>query len=65
MHARRSFGHNGLTGPIPAGISKLKKLEILRLEYNNLSGEIPAQLGGLENLLAVNISHTTASSGVF
>ncbi|CAD6234813.1 unnamed protein product [Miscanthus lutarioriparius] len=65
-----SLGRNGLTGPIPAGISELKKLEILRLEYNNLSGEIPAQLGRLENLLAVNISHNRLvgrlpASGVF
>jgi hypothetical protein len=59
-----------LTGPIPAGVAELKKLEILRLEYNNLSGEIPQQLGGLENLLAVNISHNRLvgrlpASGVF
>ena len=64
------MGHNGLTGPIPAGISELKKLEILRLECNKLGGEIPQQLGALENLLAVNISHNRLvgrlpASGVF
>lgn len=35
----------------------LKKLKILKLEYNQLSGEIPQELGKLENLLAVNISY--------
>jgi hypothetical protein len=38
-------------------ISKLKKLKILKLEFNELSGEIPQELGSLENLLAVNVSY--------
>jgi hypothetical protein len=51
-------------------MAELKKLEILRLEYNHLTGEIPLQLGGLQNLLAVNISHNRLvgrlpASGVF
>ncbi|KAM0923844.1 hypothetical protein ACQ4PT_005254 [Festuca glaucescens] len=66
----RSLGHNDLTGPIPATMAELKKLEILRLEYNHLTGEIPQQLGGLQSLLAVNISHNRLvgrlpASGVF
>jgi hypothetical protein len=51
-------------------MAELKKLEILRLEYNHLTGEIPQQLGGLQSLLAVNISHNRLvgrlpASGVF
>lgn len=53
----RSLSHNNLSGSIPKSISKLSKLEILRLESNELSGEIPQELGVLQNLLAVNISY--------
>ena len=53
----RSLSHNNLSGEIPKSISKLSKLEILRLESNELSGEIPQELGILQNLLAVNISY--------
>lgn len=35
----------------------LKKLKILKLEFNQLTGEIPQELGMMENLLAVNVSY--------
>lgn len=51
------MSQNNLSGLIPKTISKLKKLNILRLEFNKLSGEIPKELASLQNLVAVNISY--------
>jgi hypothetical protein len=41
---------NGLAGALPAGLSGLPNLQILRLGLNQLSGPIPRQLGGLARL---------------
>lgn len=46
-----------MTGSIPKSISKLNKLEILKLEFNQLGGEIPQELGKIESLVAVNVSY--------
>ena len=41
---------NGLTGPLPAELGRLAKLQSLGLGHNGLTGAIPAELGSLEEL---------------
>lgn len=46
----RLLQNNEITGPIPAVIGKLDKLQTLDLSNNKLTGEIPSSLGNLKNL---------------
>ena len=48
--AQLSLGSNRLTGPIPAELGDLTKLNWLWLYDNALTGPIPAELGGLSKL---------------
>ena len=50
LHSEYGPIPNFLTGPIPAELGNLRKLEILSLDGNFLSGGIPEELGQLENL---------------
>ena len=42
--------NDGLTGPLPKAIGKLKSLELLWLHENKLTGIIPQELGDLQSL---------------
>lgn len=42
--------NNAISGPIPATIGKLEKLQTLDLSNNAFSGAIPSSLGALKNL---------------
>lgn len=46
----RLLQNNEITGPIPAVVGKLEKLQTLDLSNNKLTGEIPSSLGDLKNL---------------
>lgn len=50
------LSQNQLSGPIPAWLGDLDKLEGLTLFSNQLTGAIPASLGGLTNLQALYLS---------
>ncbi|BBN11198.1 hypothetical protein MPTK1_5g09910 [Marchantia polymorpha subsp. ruderalis] len=52
---------NKLTGPIPATLSRLSKLEELQLDNNKLSGSIPAQIGNLVNLVYLSLNNNSLS----
>jgi Leucine-rich repeat (LRR) protein len=47
---RLDLSNNMLTGPIPKGLSRLKRLTVLNLMSNNLSGDIPKGIGDLPRL---------------
>ncbi len=47
---------NGLYGGIPAKLSDLTNLEVLRLDGNHLEGNVPAELGSLQKLQVLNLS---------
>jgi Leucine-rich repeat (LRR) protein len=49
------FAHNSLSGPIPAALANLVKLQKLNLFHNMLSGSIDTDLGSL------NIIHVISS----
>ncbi len=52
-----SLPENELTGPIPAVLTDLANLKILRLDGNQFSGSIPASLGNLANLEELSLRH--------
>ncbi|GAB2284532.1 hypothetical protein Dimus_018986 [Dionaea muscipula] len=49
--------NNFTTGPVPAALASLSKLEAVDLSENNLSGSLPKELPNLSLLLSFNISH--------
>nr|ACD01043.1 polygalacturonase-inhibiting protein [Knorringia sibirica] len=50
-----------ITGPIPASIAKLSRLESLTLDYNSLTGPIPEYLHTLKKLNYINLSFNKLS----
>jgi hypothetical protein len=46
----RLLNHNGLSGPIPDTVGRMKLLEVLDLSNNYFSGSIPCTLGHLAKL---------------
>ncbi len=52
---RLRLRRNGLSGPIPAALGDLARLEELSLRDNRLTGSIPAALGRLANLDWLNL----------
>ena len=55
---------NGLTGPIPAALAGLRRLEELDLRRNGLTGPIPAALGGLPRLEVLNLESNDLSGPI-
>ena len=55
---------NGLTGPIPAALAGLRRLEELDLRRNGLTGPIPAALGDLPRLEALNLESNDLSGPI-
>ncbi|XP_021831807.1 receptor-like protein 2 [Prunus avium] len=52
---------SNLTGQIPLWLSKLKNLEILRLDSNQITGPIPTWLGTLPRLFYISLSYNQIS----
>ncbi|KAK4759621.1 hypothetical protein SAY87_022752 [Trapa incisa] len=48
---------SNVTGPIPAVLGKLKRLNFLRLNYLNLTGSIPPSLGQLKQLTLLDVNN--------
>ena len=55
---------NGLTGPIPAVLAGLRRLEELDLRRNGLTGPIPAALGDLPRLAVLNLESNDLSGPI-
>ncbi|KAK8583539.1 hypothetical protein V6N12_067806 [Hibiscus sabdariffa] len=51
-----NLSNNDLSGPIPACLGKLDKLQILDLSSNSFSGEIPTDMNNMISLYFVNVS---------
>ena len=54
----------GLSGEIPAKLSRLANLEVLSLADNQLSGEIPSELGGLSELTTLSLANNQLSGEI-
>ncbi|XP_057734950.1 probable LRR receptor-like serine/threonine-protein kinase At1g05700 isoform X2 [Arachis stenosperma] len=59
-----NLSSSGLTGDIPADISKLTMLKSLDLSNNNLSGTIPSFLAQLQSLEYLNLANNTLTGSV-
>lgn len=55
---------NNITGNLPAQITDLDSLEILRLPTNNFTGEIPRDIGNLINLQKINLRSNDLSGTI-
>ena len=53
---RLVLSHSGLSGEIPAVVSKLGGLTVLSLSNNQLTGDIPEELGSLGGLTVLSLS---------
>ncbi|KAJ6725617.1 PROTEIN NSP-INTERACTING KINASE 3 [Salix purpurea] len=51
--------NNAISGPIPAAIGKLEKLQTLDLSNNTFSGEMPTSLGDLKNLNYLRLNNNS------
>ena len=60
-----NLGSCSLSGPIPAGISKMSNLAQLILSYNNFTGTIPQGLFGLTKLSDLRIGSIPRLTGSF
>ena len=49
-----NLGDNDLSGPIPLGLSGMKRLRTMRLEKNRLNGTIPLELSSMVSLQEFN-----------
>ncbi|KAL8266181.1 hypothetical protein R6Q59_003525 [Mikania micrantha] len=52
-----------LTGPLPEGIGRLKKLQTFRISSTNLSGEIPDSIGDLVSIKSIDLSTNSLIGG--
>ncbi|KAL1533062.1 receptor-like protein EIX1 [Salvia divinorum] len=55
---------NSLTGPIPAAITSLSKLQGLNLSRNCLTGRIPEHIGGMNLLESLDVSKNKLSGEI-
>ncbi|PRQ35594.1 putative non-specific serine/threonine protein kinase [Rosa chinensis] len=58
-----ALGKCELTGQLPVWLSKLKKLEILNLEFNRITGTIPNWLATLPRLFYISLDYNQISGG--
>jgi Leucine-rich repeat (LRR) protein len=56
--AQISLPSHSLTGPLPAELGNLSRLDLLYLSGNQLTGPLPAELGNLSSLGYLNLSYT-------
>ncbi|XLS70188.1 hypothetical protein HN51_027053 [Arachis hypogaea] len=59
-----NLSSSGLTGDIPADISKLTMIKSLDLSNNNLSGTIPSFLAQLQSLEYLNLANNTLTGSI-
>ncbi|NDY94376.1 DUF11 domain-containing protein, partial [Wenzhouxiangella sp. C33] len=59
-----SLNANGLAGVIPAELSQLTDLQLLRLDSNQLSGPIPAELSQLTDLQLLRLGRNQLSGPI-
>jgi len=56
---------NALTGPLPAGVSLLKRLQVLQVAHNAFTGSLPSSwLRPLTDLRTLNLSHNQLTGRV-
>ncbi|KAG1366246.1 Protein NSP-INTERACTING KINASE 3 [Cocos nucifera] len=60
----RLLQNNAISGPIPADIGKLEKLQTLDLSNNQFNGGIPSSLGDLKNLNYLDLSYNNLSGSL-
>ena len=58
------LSHMGLNGRIPAELSALDALAVLRLGHNRLGGSIPPELGALSGLRTLNLENNTLTGTI-
>ena len=58
------LSHMGLNGRIPAELSALDGLAVLRLGDNRLAGSIPPELGALSGLRTLNLENNTLTGTI-
>ena len=59
-----TLNRNKLSGPNPAALGALAKLEVLSLRNNGLSGRIPVALGNLKNLEELDLRNNRLSGQI-
>ncbi|XP_031496602.1 probably inactive leucine-rich repeat receptor-like protein kinase IMK2 [Nymphaea colorata] len=52
-----NLDYNSFSGPFPASISRMGRLEEITLSHNQINGSIPAELGELPRLQTLDISY--------
>ena len=58
------LSHTGLNGQIPAELSALDALAVLRLDHNRLVGSIPPELGALSGLRTLNLENNALTGAI-
>ena len=58
------LSHTGLNGRIPAELSALDALAVLRLGHNRLAGSIPPELGALSGLRTLNLENNALTGTI-
>ena len=58
------LSHTGLNGRIPAELSALDALAVLRLGHNRLGGSIPPELGALSGLRSLNLENNALTGAI-
>ena len=58
------LSHTGLNGRIPAELSALDGLAVLRLGHNRLGGSIPPELGALSGLRSLNLENNALTGAI-